>query len=339
MSARTSYVRFVAVLIAVLLSGYAGDVHPAAEQPAAEQQAAGMAPEAEAYLNELLALMQQRSINRLTIDWDDFRQKVFAKAAGATSIYETRPAIREALRLLADTHSSYVANNGSRIDKGCVYNPLSAVPVTLSDLPATIGYIKVTGFQGAGDQAADFSDRIQQAIKDADSQGATAWLVDLRGNRGGNMGPMLTGLSPILGEGVLGLFLYPTGEQAAWEIRDGVLYNFGRVIMPNQPTYRVQHDVLRVAVLTDAGTNSAGEAVTISFKGRTDARSFGAPTCGNSTGPQYFQLSDGGTLGLSITVMADRTGQAYGGPVVPDEVIEDPARAVERAVEWLMAGH
>jgi len=38
------------------------------------------------------------------------------------------------------------------------------------------------------------------------------WIIDLRGNSGGNMYPMLAGLSSLLGEGVLGYDVYPDGR-------------------------------------------------------------------------------------------------------------------------------
>jgi carboxyl-terminal processing protease len=350
MSSQTRYVRFVLVLIAVLLTGCAPGEQQAAEPQAAEPQAAEpqaaepqaavMSPEAKAHLDELLELMQRHSINRLTIDWDDFRKKVFAKATGAKSIEDTRPAVEEALRLLADRHSFYQPKFGSVIRWGtCTTVPVSTAPVSRPEVPSTVGYIRVSAFLGTSTEAAFYSDFIQQTIKFADSRGVTGWLVDLRQNTGGNMLPMITGLSPILGDGALVYFVDPTGAKVVWELRDGVAFINGNVVDQNQATYRIQNEAPRVAVLTDALTASAGEAVAIAFKGRSGTRSFGTPTCGASTANQAFPLSNGDMLILTGAVMADRTEKPYGGPVVPDEVIEDPATAVERAIEWLKAGN
>jgi carboxyl-terminal processing protease len=324
----------VIVLAAGLLTGCAAVTIETPEPPTAEQQTVEMAPEARAYLGELLDIMQSHSINRLTIDWDDFRAKVFARAAGAKSIEDTRPAITEALRLLGDRHSMYFSKAETKISLASSSTAYESIKV-----PSTVGYVRVSGFLGGSAEATAFSDRIQQTIKSADSQGATGWIVDLRGNVGGNMWPMITGLAPLLGDGTLGYFIDPMGVKKVWELWDGVAYLDGQVVAQNKETYHIQNEASRVAVLTDAVTGSSGEAVTIAFRGRSGTRSFGTPTYGVSTANKGFDLSDGAMLYLTVSVMADRTGTPYGGPVVPDEVISDPDTVVERAMEWLKSGN
>ena len=61
--------------------------------------------EAELFLNEVLDIMQENSINRHQIDWPDFRNNVFSKVDGAQTFQDTYPGIREALILLNDNHS------------------------------------------------------------------------------------------------------------------------------------------------------------------------------------------------------------------------------------------
>lgn len=335
MSTQVHYVGVVIFLTAVLLTGCAAGPKPAATQPAvaqpaAEQQAAGMAPEAQAYLDELLGLLQAHSINRLKIDWTDFRAKVYARANGAKSIEDTRPAITEALNLLGDRHSFYLPKSagGTLSTSGTTDSQSVAVP-------STVGYIKVGAFAGTPAEAAAFADRIQQTIKAADGPAVTGWIVDLRGNGGGNMWPMITGLAPILGEGPLGYFIDPTGAKSFWELRDGVAYLDGQPTGQPKAAYQLQNEAQRVAVLTDGRTGSSGEAVTIAFRGRPGARSFGTATYGLSTANAGYPLSDGAMLWLTVAVMADRTGAPYGGPVVPDEATQNP---VERAIEWLQTG-
>jgi C-terminal processing protease CtpA/Prc len=90
-----------------------------------------------------------------------------------------------------------------------------------------------------------------------------------------------------------------------------------------------------VAVLTNCGVVSSGEAVVIGFRARRDARSFGTPTYGLSTANDEFTLTGGGTLILTVSTMADRTGRTYGSAVAPDEMIADPVETVRRAIEWI----
>ena len=64
--------------------------------------------------------------------------------------------------------------------------------------------------------AAAFADAIQAAIRQADRAELAGWIVDLRGNTGGNMWPMLAGFGPVLGEGTAGFFIDPDGVGVPW---------------------------------------------------------------------------------------------------------------------------
>ena len=89
-----------------------------------------------------------------------------------------------------------------------------------------------------------------------------------------------------------------------------------------------------VAVLTDTLTASSGEAVAVAFKARKHTRSFGAGTCGVSTGRERFYLSDGSVLLLTTAVFADRRLVRYGHSIAPDEPLK-PAEVVPQAIRWI----
>jgi hypothetical protein len=62
------------ILLSVTLIGCNDDPEPA------------LVPEAEDFLNEVLDIMEENSINRNAIDWPDFKASVFEKATGAKTI-------------------------------------------------------------------------------------------------------------------------------------------------------------------------------------------------------------------------------------------------------------
>jgi hypothetical protein len=88
-------------------------------------------------------------------------------------------------------------------------------------------------------------------------------------------------------------------------------------------------------VLTDNAVASSGDATVIAFRQRADTRSFGTSTCGLSTSNHGFRMSDGATLLVTDSVMADRTRTKYGDSIQLDETVTDPAEAVQRAIAWL----
>lgn len=295
-----------------------------------------ISPQARAYLDQLIGFMQGNSINRLTIDWNTFRANVIGRAAGAQTIPDTYPAITVALGLLGDGHSSLRTPTGTIIrvsNRTC-----STTGASTPTVPGTIGYVKVGGFSGSGAEATAFANGIQSAIVSADSDALIGWVVDVRGNSGGNMWPMIAGVGPVLGEGALGYFIDPTGAATLWEYRAGASWLAGIAQVGVNAPYRLRRDRPRVAVLTDNAIASSGEATVIAFRQRPETRSFGVPTCGLSTANRGFNMSDQALLNLTVAVMADRTRAPYGDSVVPDEIVTDPALVVERAIAWLQTG-
>ncbi len=57
-----------------------------------------------------------------------------------------------------------------------------------------------------------------------------------------------------------------------------------------------------------------------------------------STANATYTLSDGGTLTLTTSVMADRQKTPFGDSIPPDEIFTNQADAVQRAMAWLQTG-
>jgi hypothetical protein len=287
------------------------------------------------HINEILALMQDQAVHRARIDWTDFRAQVSRAAQGAQTILELQPAISLALGLLDDRHSFYVAASGS-----VVGNPRAprcpAAPVSSPVTPPDIGYVRISSFASTAPGAdRQFADEVLGQVRSRDTAALAGWIVDLRGNGGGNMWPMIAGIGPVLGEGVAGYFIPPVGAATEWRYLDGGAYAGGSVVVRTSQAYTLIRPAPRVAVLTDLGVASSGEAVAVAFRARPDTRSFGGPTCGLSTANQNFRLSDGATLYLTVSVMADRTRTPYGLSLAPDEPVSGDAEVVQRAIDWL----
>jgi len=304
---------------------------PLAQVPAASRLASD-------YTNELVNTMQQNSINRGRIDWSDFRTQVFQRASGAQTILDLYPAISLALGLLDDHHSFYqgAAGGGLGNPRGPRCSAATAGPPAL---PADIGYVRIGAFSSAASGADRvFADSIQDQIRQRDAANLSGWIVDVRGNGGGNMWPMVAGVGPVLGEGVAGFFIFPAGTSVSWSYQGGLAISGttegARTTTPYVLMTRLPP---RVAVLTDNLVASSGEAVVISFRARPNTRSFGTATCGLSTVNTGYRLSDGATLQLTTGTQADRSRTPYGGSIPPDEIVAGDVEVVQRAIDWLRA--
>ncbi|RYU95220.1 S41 family peptidase [Emticicia agri] len=285
----------------------------------------------EAYLNELMVIMQTYSVNKRNIDWAVFRKTVLETAKGAKDVNDikTSEAIYVALTQLKDNHSFFINAKGAYTFGANNPTCAGSIPVT----PAAdkeIGYVKVGAFSGTQQQADDFAQAIQNAIKAADSESLKGWIVDLRGNRGGNMWPMMGGIGPILGEGVAGYFIDPLNNIIEWGYKNGNTLGFQ---MSNP--YILKKPNPRVAVFIDEGTASSGEAIAVAFKARPETKFFGMATCGLSTANQSYNMSDGAVLFLTVSTMVDRTKKIYGKKIEPDVTDVDQQRYIQEAFTWL----
>ncbi len=267
------------------------------------------------------------------MDWDSFRQRVFERAGAARAIPDTYDAIRFALTLLGDKHSYYVPMSGDTI-----YNPQSPTQSTGEcspaafvppELPVGIGYVRIQITPATPKTA------VQDALRRADGPNIVGWIVDLRNSRGGNMWPALAGIGSLLGDGTAGFFVDAAAKAVPWGYAGGRAWLDGQTVDEVDTPYQLLSSAPRVAVLTDIGVASSGETIAIAFRGRPNARSFGAATCGLSTAVNQFRLENGARLGVVVSVMADRNMRRYGGVVEPDELVPDSAQVVPRAIAWL----
>jgi C-terminal processing protease CtpA/Prc len=161
------------------------------------------------------------------------------------------------------------------------------------------------------------------------------WIVDLRQDWGGNMWPMLGGLSGLLDAGPFGSFVGGEAPERWVRHEDGTIGVEGSDGPPSFVAPRpLKAGAAPVAVLIGPSTASSGEMTAIAFVGRPHTRFFGAPSAGLTTGNRPVRLSDGASINVTGRYVQDRTGRAYTGPVQPDEAVADEA-AVESATAWL----
>ncbi len=190
-----------------------------------------------------------------------------------------------------------------------------------------------------------FATKIQTVVAGLASKQPCGWIVDLRGNGGGNMWPMLAGVGPILGEGEPGGFLHG-GIKDKWFYENGMAgeRNSERPYYAKTTGATVRLSNLPpVAVLIDRDTGSSGEGIAVAFRGRPDSRFFGETTYGVATSTFPFKLNDGAQVYLVTAVMVDRKGNEYPFGIPPDqEILSDVSISttdpvIRAASDWLSA--
>lgn len=307
-----------------------------------------LSPEAALYLDYAVSIMEQYSVRRHEIDWPAFRATTFeqAEAVSARTPAETYPMIVEALERIGDNHSFF--QEPAALLSAAQAGPEETGPHPLdptSDLiEPGVGYIDVPAYGGGGSAGDELARSYHQLIESVDTMDNVChWVVDLRGNTGGNMWPMVAGIGPILGADTVGMFVDPDSVVQHWfysELGRSGLDNL--VIAQADPPYQLDQALPNVAVLHDSLTASSGEAVAVAFRARPASRSFGTETWGVSTANQAFEMPDAAVIFLTVSTMADRDGTLYGERVIPDELVagtktgdRDTDAALDAAVSWL----
>ena len=328
-----------------------------------------ISPAAKAYLQDALDTMEKNSLRKKSGDWNVIREKAFKAAAGAQSPTDTYDAIRLALRELRDNRSSLELSKELRDQEAAKkankpfqmkFDPIRPSS-SLEVQRGPEGYVNRIGGRavarvvvpaydaapGESSAAELRATQLQKVITDLDAANPCGWMIDLRGNSSGDLWPMLAGIGPVLGEGVVGGFRDADGNLVKWFYRDGksgirdlfgVEHNLAGV---TGPAYRLKSSAL-IAVLIDRKTINSAEAFAVTLRGRPRTRFFGEPISITSA-TEKFPLSDGAKLVLTVGVYVDRAGGEYSQEMVPDELIsignrnpregEDPV--IHAALGWI----
>jgi carboxyl-terminal processing protease len=340
-----------AALCAVLLAGSALAFGTGRVISAQAPGPAGPSAEATAYLDAAFAILQAHFLHRDAVDWPTLRGDTLRQAGQAQTPVDTYPALRYALARLGDHHSylqltpaltaAEAARKPALVDPHAMPGPLVRKPTfpypspfrtrrvpegaLVVGLPGPVAQIVVPLFSSGDRTEIDaFATSIQGILTTLEASHPCGWVVDLRGNGGGNIWPMKAGLGPLLGTGHFKAAIDDANVTTEWFYEDGAaggrsgatdeIYARARAPMtiPGMPP---------IAVLMDRDTGSSGEGVAIAFRGRPGTRFFGETTFGAATSTFPYALTDGAEIYLVTAVMVDRDGREYPAGVTPDEEI------------------
>ena len=289
-----------------------------------------LSPQARTYLTAALDTLEVVTLGRDTVSWRTIRDSAFLLADGAQRPSDTYGAIAWALTR-ANKHSFLQAPR-----PGAVHELLAN----------RVGYVRVPQRGGPGIALGDSLHTAIQTLQDA---GTCGWIVDLRGNGGGNMWPMLAGIGPLLGDSVVGSF----GDEAGaprWFYRGGISGlsrpdgSIDTLAQVTVPAVQLRHPSAPVALLIDGETGSSGEAIAVAFWRRSNLRSFGSPTAGFATVNRGSRLPDGANMVVTTGYYSDRSGVQNADRLEPDTFVTGAApgwpfatdRVAQAAAAWVL---
>ena len=264
------------------------------------------------YVKKAVRIMDKHGIYAQGPEWENAKQE--ALEAQPATLEEAQEIVVKAGKVAGGKHTFLMTADEVNDNDTSVWE----MP-TVELFENGVAYVKLPAFSGNTEEGVKYANTVLNVLPDA-LQGV---IIDLRGNRGGNMYPMIAAVHRFLPDDVILKF---SSRKRPMSINTFfVMKSVG--IAEQKPID------CPVALLTDEWTGSSGEAVLICFRGLANARTFGMPTAGYCSCNQIYALPGGSQLVLTVGEDVARTGETFcDDPIKPDVTTETP---LEDALEWL----
>lgn len=265
------------------------------------------------YVRKAIRLMDKHGLFAEGPDWESAKSS--ALTARPVSLEEAQEMVRTAAKVAGGKHS-FLKLAGAVVSDATSEWPAPEVTFSEGGIPI----ISLPPFSGNHEEGVKYASAVLVAIP----EDITGVVIDLRGNTGGNMYPMIAAVHRFLPDDDETL-RFRTRSHTQWIPLSHVV---GVAGVQQEPRIECP-----VAILTDDHTASSGEATLICFRGLDNVRVFGAPTAGYASANQPFPLPGGDYLVLTTGCDVARTGELFcDDPIEPDVVTETP---LEDALEWM----
>ena len=280
-------------------------------------------PSAETYGKNALSTIDKNGIFAGNDEWKSTYNECLKMIENAKSYDNTYDAIRKALSVGGGKHSMLMTKSESQDTTESYDEVLPTVSID-----GNIAIIKLPDFLGTAEAGQKYAKVAEDFIHENRDK-IKGVVLDLRGNTGGDMGPMATAVSSLLPDGELVYYHYRSYDVPV-TLKNGVVSNAGTGGKSLYPEEKLN---VPVAILTDDMTASSGEALTLCFRGLERTRTFGAPTAGYTSVNMLYNMYDGAQMYLTVAFDKARTGEIFKEtPIEPDVATDSP---LEAALEWL----
>lgn len=265
------------------------------------------------YVRKAVRIMDRQGLFAEGPEWKAARAE--ALSAEPESLEQAQEIVRKAASVAGGKHSGLKLSGVVKEDAASEW-PAPSVTMAESGIPV----IKMPPFSGNHDEGVKYANTVLTAVPDA----IPGVVIDLRGNTGGNMYPMIAAVHRFLPDDDQAL-RFRTRKSTQW-----IPLSYAVQVAGVEQQPRIE---CPVAILTDEWTASSGEATLICFRGLDYVRVFGGPTAGYASANQPFPLPGGDQLILTTGCDVARTGEVFcDDPIAPDIVTETP---LEDALGWI----
>jgi len=295
---------------------------------------------AKEYLDKVITLIETNYYFIDSIDFVSVKNKAYALISNAKKGADTYNAIDTILKSLYERHNFFLRPQiMKKLDE---IAPL--IYPTGKIINNQIAYIKIPHMLGHIEYIQSWSDSLRNIYDGLQNPNIKGWIIDLRGNNGGAMGPMITGLYPFFGDTTIFTLKHRNGSTSIYKFLNGYFTETKNSFDYGLMTYKkglFNINKNKIAVLIDNKVGSSGEITAIALRGLTNTKFFGVPTGGVPTSTRSYTLSDKAFIGFVEGVHFDRNGKEYTSSINPDVFVKQNKESIkdetiQKAKEWLL---
>jgi len=293
---------------------------------------------AKKYLDKVISLIETNYYFIDSIDFASVKRKAYTLISNAKKKADTYNAIDTILKNLYERHNFFL--RPQLMKNFDAYQPLIYPDGKI--INNEIGYIKIPPMLGHFNYIQTWSDSLRNIYDRLNNLSIKGWIIDLRGNNGGAMGPMITGLYPFFGDTTIFSLKHRNGSTSIYKFQNGYFTETKNNLDYGLMTYKKGNiNRNKIAVLIDNKVGSSGEITAIALKGLPNTRFFGVPTSGVPTSTRSYTLSDKAFIGFAEGVHFDRNGKEYKSSIKPDVYVRQTNEStndetIQKATEWLL---
>lgn len=278
-------------------------------------------PSPQSYAARALTYMEQ-GMYADTEEWERCRTETLEQLKTATSYEDTYSALEAAVKVAGGKHSFFTA-------PGTQSGGADEVILPETSIQEDVLVITLPAFMGSQEEGQRYAKTVLDALREQITMKGI--ILDLRGNTGGDMGPMVSAVSPLLPDGEL-LYFNIRGHQTPVTLTNGKVAGGGTAV--EMEAFKLTGaEQMPIAILTDDQTASSAEATLLCFRGMENVKTFGTATAGYASCNSVCYLYDGAMLGITIGSDVARTGEVFcDEPILPDVKSNTP---MEDAMAWI----
>lgn len=234
---------------------------------------------------------------------------------------EIYPLLKQALEIKGGKHSSLITPAEVREEASQYKAPTSRVK-------NDILYVHLPEFSGSSSQGKRYANTLYHKLTSKTYKGI---IIDLRNNLGGDIGPMLAGVSPVVPNGKLFEIVNSANKSTSVTFQGSVTNNMGTKIDLGKVK---KITGIPVAVILNRWTASSGELTALALENNPNVKTFGGNSAGYTSINDTYTMYNDAQVNITAEKIKKNNGQVLFNNKIKPEVQTN--RPIVQANNWLL---